>query len=300
MAGEARETVEAARTLKLTYRIKELPPKALPRELARARYSPLLTAPASIDREARKLVIQLQQPLELQLPNHALDWLKSVEGEVAPLKPATSARIARSGGRLEVFLVLKVEKPKPARPDPRQALLVYVRATEYGLAVVAASCGGGRAEIRDTAKHAHPIARKRVMSGKRGGPVPRGRGWTADCVARIFARARQLAGGEPVLANIDAEGGYFRRPLLRVRGLVENYANWYSVYTEFKSYPARECPLCGGALKVAEALRDRLSYAARCECGFHEDRDYVPFYHWLKELGLPLPKHPIRRLPPAR
>ena len=51
---------------------------------------------------------------------------------------------------------------------------------------------------------------------------------------------------------------------------------------------------------MAEALRDRLSYAARCACGFHEDRDYVPFYHWLKELGLPLPQHPIRRLPPAR
>ena len=55
----------------------------------------------------------------------------------------------------------------------------------------------------------------------------------------VGAPRAQLAGGEPVLANIDAEGGYFRRPLLKVRGLVENYANWYSVYTEFKSYPAR-------------------------------------------------------------
>jgi len=35
----------------------------------------------------------------------------------------------------------------------------------------------------------------------------------------------------------------------------------------------------------------------RCECGFYEDRDYIPFYHWLRALGLPLPKYPLRSLP---
>ena len=197
-----------------------------------------------------------------------------------------------------VQLVLRVEKPRPARPDPKSALLVYVRATEYGLARVLASREGERTKIRDVAKHAHRLAQRRLMSGaRRGGPVPHARGWTAERVAEIFASARRLAGGKPVLANIDAEGGYFRRPLLRVRGLVENYANWYGVYAEYKSYPSSECPLCGRALKVAGVLRDRLTRVARCECGFREDRDYVPFHHWLKGLGLPPPERPIRKLP---
>jgi len=302
MAGEARETVEIDRALKLEYRIRELPRGTLPSELHRAlRYDQPLARvrfPASIDRGARKLAVQLQQQrIELPLPEWALSWLEEREVEAAPLKPAAWARVQRSGGRLDVLLVLSVEKPKPARPDPRQALLVYVRAAEYGLASVLASCEGGRTKIRDAMKHVHRLAQRRLMSGAlRGGPVPRGRGWTADRVAEIFALARRLAGGKPVLANIDAEGGYFRRPLARVRGLVENYANWYGIYAEYKSHPSGACPLCGRALKVVGVLRDRVSRAVQCECGFREDREYVPFHHWVRGLGLPPPEHPIRQL----
>ena len=82
---------------------------------------------------------------------------------------------------------------------------------------------------------------------------------------------------------------------------MKRLANWYGVRAEFKSYPSRECPLCGAEL---EARGDWPARVAECSCGFYEDADFVPFHHWLKELGLPLPKHPIRKLtkraPPPR
>jgi hypothetical protein len=40
--------------------------------------------------------------------------------------------------------------------------------------------------------------------------------------------------------------------------------------------------------------RTRIAYCKGC--GFYDDRDYVPFYHWLKALNLPLPKHPLQRI----
>lgn len=40
--------------------------------------------------------------------------------------------------------------------------------------------------------------------------------------------------------------------------------------------------------------RTRVAYCWRC--GFYDDRDYVPFYHCCKALGLPMPKYPLRKL----
>ena len=54
------------------------------------------------------------------------------------------------------------------------------------------------------------------------------------------------------------------------------------------------CPYCGSKLKIAYTRRTRIAYCTRC--GFYDDRDYVPFYHWVKELGLPMPKWPLRKL----
>ena len=45
---------------------------------------------------------------------------------------------------------------------------------------------------------------------------------------------------------------------------------------------------------MAYTRRARIAYCTKC--GFYDDRDYVPFYHWLKELSLPTPKHPLRKL----
>jgi len=49
-----------------------------------------------------------------------------------------------------------------------------------------------------------------------------------------------------------------------------------------------------GELKEYKITRTRIE---RCECGFYEDRNYIPFHYWLKSLNLPLPKHPLRALP---
>ena len=157
MAGEARgETVTATRTLKLTYQIKKLPemPPELLRvlegnpQLARVRESgdwrtiysfvwengqvawgrlkrrpTTLAAPASIDWEARKLVVQLwQRPLELPIPRRALRWLREREREVAPLKVRKTVRIQWRPERaqaLKVQVILRVQRPRPPQPDPK-------------------------------------------------------------------------------------------------------------------------------------------------------------------------------------
>jgi len=80
-----------------------------------------------------------------------------------------------------------------------------------------------------------------------------------------------------------------------VKESAENSARWYGIYAEFKCYPSHRCPLCGGELREVRTKRARIVQCQRC--GFYEDRDYTPFYHWTRELGLPLPKHPLRALP---
>ena len=40
--------------------------------------------------------------------------------------------------------------------------------------------------------------------------------------------------------------------------------------------------------------RTRVAYCTKC--GFFDDWDFVPFYRWVKEPGLPPPKHPLQRI----
>jgi len=76
--------------------------------------------------------------------------------------------------------------------------------------------------------------------------------------------------------------------------VAENLANWYGIHAEFRCYPSRRCPLCGEELKEFKTKRTRIM---QCEnCGFTEDRDYVPFHHWIASLGLPRAQWPLRRL----
>jgi len=308
------DTVEGSRVLRLTYRAGKLQPELLGR-LAKLPGGGrrFLTAPASIDWEGRRLVLQLWSgQLELQLPWRALSWLRDREREVEPLKPVKLALLRWRESALEVRVILKVQRPKPERPSHRRALLVYVRAAEYGFAVITASYDEEYTKIYEAMKFVPRAVRLRLAK-RAGEDVNREdmnqaledyspRRWVEAAAAAIFAKARWRARGRSILMNIDAPGSEtrgvprsrFRRALLSIREVAENLANWHGVYATFESHPSSECPLCGRELRE---LGTGLVRIVQCECGFYEDGDYVPFYHWFKELGLPLPKHPIRQLP---
>jgi hypothetical protein len=126
------------------------------------------------------------------------------------------------------------------------------------------------------------------------------RGRVKAAAARIFGKARQRAGGKPILMNFDVpnpnsvKNFYLQKTLLSVRKVAKNLARWFGIYTSFKCFSSTICPYCGSELKIAYTKRTRIAY---CEsCGFYDDRDFVPFYHWVKELGLPMPKHPLQRI----
>jgi hypothetical protein len=126
------------------------------------------------------------------------------------------------------------------------------------------------------------------------------RGWVKAAAARIFKKAFQRAGGKPVLINFDipdpesVKNSYLQKTLLSLEKVAKNLTNWFGVYATFECYPSTVCPYCGSKLKIAYTKRTRIAYCTRC--GFYDDRDFVPFYHWCKALGLPMPKHPLRKL----
>jgi len=260
-----------------------------------------LTAPASIDWERRMLTAQLwSKQLELPLPGNALRWLKEREREVAPLKPAQSARFRLRGSKLEVQLVLKVRRPQPEKPDPRQALLVYVRAHSYGFAVVFASYDGKRVKVNErralVSEAARAWLRKASARAKRRRrtvpPRLKVRRWVEAATTEIFEKAWHHARGRSILMNIDVPRlgrNALERAVLSIGERAKAFVNWYGVYAEHECYPSRRCPLCGRELRETRTLGHGLSHIVQCECGFYEDENFVPFYHWLKELGLPLP-----------
>jgi hypothetical protein len=272
------------------------------------------------------LVVRLGngERLELPLPERALKWLQEKEREVAPLKVTKIVRIQwREDKRpeyLKVQIVLRVERQKLVMPDPRGALLCYVDAnSDYGIACVLALSDGSETKVLETPKLRPPNRGRRLMEAARRrraaaqGRKPNvnyalarlserfdARGWVKAAAARIFGKARQRAGGKPILMNFDVpnpnsvKNFYLQKTLLSVRKVAKNLARWFGIYTSFKCFSSTICPYCGSELKIAYTKRTRIAY---CEsCGFYDDRDFVPFYHWVKELGLPMPKHPLQRI----
>jgi len=124
-------------------------------------------------------------------------------------------------------------------------------------------------------------------------------GWVKSATAEIFEKARRRARGRSILMNFDipdsetVKGSSLQRTLLSMRKVAENLANWYGIHIDFKCLPSRRCSICGGELKDYKTERTRVM---RCSCGFTEDRDYVPFHHWIASLGLPRAQWPLRRL----
>jgi hypothetical protein len=271
------------------------------------------------------LVVRLGggERLELPLPERALKWLQDKEREVAPLKVAKIVRIQWREDRpehLKVQIVLRVERKKPEMPDPKSALLVYVDAnSDYGIVAVYAVSDGSETRVLETPKLRPPNRGRRLMEAARRrraaarGRKPsvnyalarlserfRARGWVKAAAARIFKKAFQRASGKPVLMNFDIpdpesiKGSYLQKTLLSLEKVARNLTNWFGVYATFECYPSTVCPFCGSKLKMAYTRRTRVAFCRKC--GFYDDRDFVPFYHWLKALGLPMPKHSLRKL----
>jgi hypothetical protein len=271
------------------------------------------------------LVVRLGggERLELPLPERALKWLQEKEREVAPLKVAKIVRIQWREDRpeyLKVQIVLRVERQKPVMPDPKGALLCYVDAnSDYGIACVLAVSDGSETRVLETPKLRPPNRTPRLMEAAKrmraaaSGRKPNinyalarlserfdARGWVKAAAAQIFKKAFQRAGGKPVLTNFDipdpesVKNSYLQKTLLSLEKVARNLANWFGVYATFECYPSTVCPFCGSKLKMAYTKRTRVAYCTRC--GFYDDRDFVPFYHWVKALGLPMPKHPLQRI----
>jgi len=287
---------------------------------------------AYIDCKESKLVVRLgnRERLEPPVPERVLKWLKEKErevekkgGEGAPLKVHKTVRIHwredKNPKALKVQIVLKVERPKPPKPDPREALLCYVDVNSgYGVVAVFASFDEGYAKIHETLKLSPPNQGRRLReAAKRERAAAHSSkpnvnyalarlsmkfdasGWVKAAIAEIFKKAMKYANGRSVLMNFDVpdsetvKKSRLQRTLLSIKSVAKNLANWYGVYVEFRCYSSRRCPICGKKLEELKTTQTRIE---QCECGFYEDHDYVPFYWWVKELGLPLPKWPLRGL----
>jgi hypothetical protein len=276
--------------------------------------------------EGSTLVVRLGngERLELPLPERALKWLQEKEAEVAPLKVAKIVRVQwredEHPERLKVQIVLRVERKEPVMPEPKGALLCYVDAnSDYGIACVYAVSDGTKTKVLETPKLRPPNRGRRLKAAaKRQAAAAYGhkrginlalarlskrfdaRGWVKAAAARIFKKAFQRASGKSVLMNFDIpdpesiKGSYLQKTLLSLRDVADNLVKWFGVYATFECYPSTVCPFCGSKLKMAYTRRTRVAYCKRC--GFYDDRDFVPFYHWLKALGLPMPKHPLQRI----
>jgi hypothetical protein len=275
--------------------------------------------------EDNKLIVRLgnRERLELPLPERALKWLQEKEREVAPLKVAKIVRIQWREDRpeyLKVQIVLRVERKKPEMPDPKGALLCYVDAnSDYGIVAVYAVSDGSETKVLETPKLRPPNRGRRLKAAakrqaaaayghKRGVNLAlarrstrfRARGWVKAAAAQIFKKAFQRANGRSLIMNFDIpdpesiKNSYLQKTLLSVRKVAENLAKWFGIYATFECYPSTKCPFCGAELEIVHTRRTRVAFCRKC--GFYDDRDFVPFYHWLKALGLPLPKWPLRKL----
>jgi hypothetical protein len=271
------------------------------------------------------LVVRLGggERLELPLPERALKWLQEKEAEVAPLKVTKIARVQWREDRpeyLKVQIVLRVERRKPVVPDPKGALLCYVDTnSDYGIVAVYAVSDGAETKVLETPKLRPPNRSRRLREAARRkraaakGRKPNvnyalarlserfnARGWVKAAAAQIFKKAFQRAGGKPVFTNFDIpdpeliKNSYLQKTLLSLRKAAKNLAKWFGIYATFDCYPSTKCPFCGAKLEMVYTRRTRIAYCK--SCGFFDGRDFVPFYHWLKELGLPLPKWPLRKL----
>jgi len=221
---------------------------------------------------------------------------------------------------LKVQIILRVQRPRPEMPDPAESVLCFVDVNSaYGMAVVIAAYDGERVKVFETPKF-RPLNQGRrlretakKMRAAAYGSKPNvnyalarltekfdASGWVKAAAAEIFKKAMKYAKGRSILMNFDipdsetVKGSSLQRTLLSIRKVAENLAKWYGVYAEFRCFPSRRCPLCGGRLKELRTKRTRIEQCR--QCNFVEDHDYVPFHHWIASLGLPRAQWPLRRL----
>jgi transposase len=278
--------------------------------------------------KGKTLVVRLGngERLELPVPERALRWLQEKEQEIAPLKAKRTVRIQwredRQPEYLKVQVILRVERPRPERPDPKKALLCYVDVnSKYGLVIILATFdeASNKMKILETVKLKPPNRTLRLReAAARDRAAARGRkpnvnwalsrlskrfnarGWVKAALAHIFKKARSYAGEKPIFINLDIpspesiKGTYLQKTLISIRKFAKNLSSWYGIYTTFECHSSTRCPFCGTRLKEIRTRRIRIVYCSKCN--FIEDRDYTPFYNWIKTLELPLPEYPLRKI----
>jgi len=191
---------------------------------------------------------------------------------------------------LKVQIILRVQRPRPEMPDPAESVLCFVDVNSaYGMAVVIAAYDGERVKVFETPKF-RPLNQGRrlretakKMRAAAYGSKPNvnyalarltekfdASGWVKAAAAEIFKKAMKYAKGRSILMNFDipdsetVKGSSLQRTLLSIRKVAENLAKWYGVYAEFRCFPSRRCPLCGGRLKELRTKRTRIEQCRQC------------------------------------
>ena len=213
---------------------------------------------AHIDCKGGKLVMYLgnRERLELPIPERVLKWLKEKVNEVekkeseGALKVSKTVRIQwredKNPETLKIQIMLRVERLKPPKPDPKEALLCYVDVNSgYGVAAIFASFDGQRVKVHETLKLSPPNQGRRLKeAAKRERAAAYGSkpnvnyalarltekfdasGWV-KAAAEIFKKAMNYAKGRSILMNFDVpksetvKKSRLQRTLLSIRRVLQ-------------------------------------------------------------------------------
>ena len=261
--------------------------------------------------DGNKLVLRLNNRVEIEIPRRALEWLNKRLAENPDRK---TVKVFERDGKLVVQIVLhkrnvverpgnpllvvvdlnsshgivvhywdgKLIKTEKYKPPNRSSKLVYakrlmkVRDNLYN-----------QGTITQTQINVYSSLIRKALSGSM-------KSWIQQTVDRVVRRVRRIArrhGKEP-LVMIDVpddeslRGSSLQRTLRSFARYLENVLSWYGVYWEERRLYSTICPNCGSELRLK--MRTRNTRVMECpRCGFNADRDAVPLYWALKYLSHP-------------
>jgi len=110
-----------------------------------------------------------RQRIELPIPRRALSWLKDRVDEIEKraLKVRRTVRVQwredKDPKTLKVQIVLRVQRPRPPQPDPKEALLCFIDVNSaYSITAVIATYEEGRVKVYETPKFRPPNQSRRL------------------------------------------------------------------------------------------------------------------------------------------
>jgi putative transposase len=257
-----------------------------------------------------KLILRLNEKVELGIPERALEWLEKRFAEKPDKK---YVRVFEKDGKLFVQIVLhKIAKVEA----PRKPLLVVVDVnSSYGIVVhfwdgkliktmkfKPPNRGNRWRHVRELSSQRDLLYNQGCLSQRQinvNSALIRltmkgsAKGWMQRTVAKIVKRVRRMAKrrGKVPLVLIDVpdysslQGTPLQRTLYSFAKQLENLLSWYGIYWEERRLYSTICPNCGSKLALAERTkRSRIMVCANC--GFREDRDNIPLYWAIKHLSI--------------